>query len=63
MTTVYGIVNFVSHFITIGAPIVAELPFPVPFIVFCANNGVGIFAASMMRELDDVKKKKTTEEI
>jgi hypothetical protein len=59
VTSVYGIVNLVSHFITIGAPIVAELPFPIPFIVFCANNGVGIFAASLMRELDDVKEQKT----
>ena len=54
--TVFGIVNLVSHIITIGAPMVAELPEPVPFIVFCSNAFVAIFACLQLVELDRAKK-------
>ena len=45
VSTVFGIVNFVSHSFTVGAPLVAELPEPFPFCVFSANAGVAIFIA------------------
>jgi hypothetical protein len=38
VATVFGIVNFASHIITIGAPITAELPHPIPQIVFTTNS-------------------------
>ena len=45
VSTVFGIVNFVSHSFTVGAPMVAELPEPYPFCVFSANAFVAIFVA------------------
>jgi hypothetical protein len=44
VATVFGIVNFVSHTITVGAPLVAELKEPIPFYVFCANAFFATFA-------------------
>jgi len=32
VATVFGIVNFFSHSITVGAPMVAELADPIPFV-------------------------------
>lgn len=45
VTQAFGIVNFVSHILTIGAPIVSELPNPIPLVVFSANSFTAIFAA------------------
>jgi len=50
--TVFGIVNLVSHIITVGAPMVAELPEPIPFAVFCSNAFLAIFACLQLVELD-----------
>lgn len=51
VSTVFGIVNFVSHIITIGAPIVAELSQPVPMTVFMINAFVAIFASMGLVEI------------
>ena len=56
VATVFGIVNFVSHSVTVGAPMVAELPEPIPFFVFCANAFLAIFACLQLIELDRAKK-------
>ena len=51
VSTVFGIVNFVSHIITIGAPMVAELSQPIPMTVFMLNAFVAIFAAMGLVEI------------
>ena len=51
VATVFGLVNFVSHLITVGAPLVAELPNPIPFVVFCFNSFIAIFAAARLKEI------------
>ena len=51
VSTVFGLVNFVSHLVTVGAPLVAEIHDPVPFIVFCFNAGIAIFAAMTLKEI------------
>lgn len=56
VSTVFGIVNFVSHSFTVGAPLVAELPEPFPFCVFSANAFFAIFACFHLVELDRAKK-------
>lgn len=56
VTCVFGIVNFVAHLITVAAPIVAEAPEPVPFIVFCFNAFVAIFASLSLKEIEKAKK-------
>ena len=56
VATVFGIVNFVSHSFTVGAPLVAEMPEPFPFLVFCLNAFVAIFACFQLVELDRAKK-------
>ena len=52
VTCVFGIVNFVAHLITVGAPLVAEAPELVPFIVFCLNAFFAIFASIFLKEID-----------
>ena len=43
VTSVFGLVNFISHIVTCGSPIVAELSDPVPFMVFSVNAACGLF--------------------
>ena len=38
--------------ITMGAPMVAETPEPIPFIVFCVNAFIALFICSMLREIE-----------
>ena len=52
VTTALGIVNLVSHLITIAAPMVAELQQPVPMIVFCINAGSAIIFGLQLLEVD-----------
>jgi len=54
-TTVFGIVNFFSHLITIGSPIVAELPEPIPMVVFCCNAASAIIFGLQLIEMDRIK--------
>lgn len=56
VATVFGIVNFFSHFITVGAPLVAEFEDPIPFIVFCSNTFFGIFACTWLVEYNDIER-------
>lgn len=42
VTTAMGAVNLVSHLITIGAPMVAELSEPIPMIIYSINAASGI---------------------
>lgn len=62
VATVFGIVNFFSHSITVGAPMVAELPDPIPFIVFCINSFLAIFACTNLVEYNDLEKNKIAKE-
>lgn len=55
VTTVFGIVNFFSHMITVGAPVVAELEEPIPFVVFCFNSGSAILFSMQLLEVDKAK--------
>lgn len=52
VSTVFGIVNFVSHMITVGAPLVAELHEPIPFTVFSFNSFLAIFICTVLKEID-----------
>jgi hypothetical protein len=52
VSCVFGIVNFVAHLITVGAPLIAEAPEPVPFVVFCLNAFLAIFASLWLVEID-----------
>ena len=54
VASVFGLVNFVSHLITVGAPIVAECPEPVPFVVFCINAFLAIFVSTRLKEIDKI---------
>jgi len=50
LASTYGIANLISHLLTIGAPLVAEIPDPFPFLVFVANTIIAIVAALFLRE-------------
>lgn len=55
VATTFGIVNLMSHLITVLAPMVAEVSKPIPMIVFAANACLAIFFASMLTPLDEIK--------
>jgi hypothetical protein len=55
-TTVFGIVNLLSHIITVLAPMVAEVRAPIPMIVFVANAFLAIFFAFVLTPFDEIKK-------
>ena len=48
LASTYGIVNFVSHFVAVGAPLLAEMPDPYPFVVFLGNSVAGMTASVFM---------------
>ena len=51
VATVFGVVNFVAHNITIGAPVVAELADPIPMVNFCVMSVCSTFAAAFLKEI------------
>lgn len=52
VTSVFGIVNLISHLVTIAAPMVAEIKHPVPMIAFAINGVSGIIFSSLLVPLD-----------
>jgi len=55
VSTVFGIVNFVAHIVTVGAPLVAEIRDPYPFMVFTFNAFIAIFISTRLKEIAPVK--------
>jgi hypothetical protein len=62
ITTAFGYINLVSHLVTTGAPMVAELKEPVPMIVYCCNAASAIFFAWQLLEADIAEKMKKEKE-
>mmetsp|Transcript_42161 Transcript_42161/g.55548 ORF Transcript_42161/g.55548 Transcript_42161/m.55548 type:complete len:87 (-) Transcript_42161:11-271(-) len=52
-STVYAVVNFFAHVIACAGPIVAELPSPIPIVVFLAAVGVSVLATVALKELEE----------
>ena len=50
LSTSFGVINFVSHTIAIAAPILAEVPDPLPFAVFLGNTIAALIAAMFIKE-------------
>lgn len=50
----FGMLNFISHVLAVGSPLVAEIKDPYPFIVFVANAVVSIIACIFVRELPTI---------
>lgn len=51
-STVYAIVNFSAHIVACLAPLVAEIPSPVPFVGFLAAIGVSALFLKTLTELE-----------
>jgi hypothetical protein len=51
-----GLVNLVSHLITIGAPMVAELSEPTPMLIYSINAASAIVFGWQLLEIDMVQK-------
>lgn len=62
VSTTYGIVNLLSHIITVAAPLVAEIGDPYPFIIFVINTGLAITASIFIREIPIEDKLKETDD-
>ena len=52
-STVYAVVNLFAHLIACFAPIVAEIPNPVPFIAYLTAIGISCVATTALNELDN----------
>jgi hypothetical protein len=59
LASTYGLVNFVSHLIAVGAPLLAEVGEPWPFVVFLANSGAGALCSYF---LQDIQKKNNNQQ-
>ena len=51
-STVYAIVNLFAHIIACFAPLVAEIPPPVPFIAYLSAIAISVLATSALNEID-----------
>jgi hypothetical protein len=51
LASTYGIVNFVSHLIAIGAPMLAEVNDPYPFTVFLLNSILGVACSFFVQDI------------
>ena len=54
-STVYAIVNFSAHIVACLAPLVAEIPSPVPFVGFLAAITVSVIFLKTLTELEQPK--------
>lgn len=52
LASTFGLVNFVSHLIAVGAPMVAEVPDPYPFGIFLTNAGIGAISSFFLKEMN-----------
>ena len=52
LATTFGFGNFVSHVLAVGAPLVAEIDDPYPFLIFLANCGVAMASSFFLTEVD-----------
>ena len=51
-STVYAIVNLFAHIIACFAPLVAEIPPPVPFIAYLSAIAISLFATQALNEIE-----------
>lgn len=54
LASTYGIVNFVSHLIAVGAPLLAEMPDPYPFTVFLLNSGIAVLCSFFLQDISNL---------
>lgn len=48
--TTYGICNIGARVISIAAPIIAEMPDPIPIIVFTGTAGLAVVVSGMLKK-------------
>ena len=53
LATSFGIVNLISHLVTVGAPMVAEIKDPLPFLIFLSNAVAAIISSLFLREISE----------
>ena len=52
LSTTFGIANFVSHVLTVPAPLISELEDPIPMLVFLATTLSGGVASLFLTEIN-----------
>jgi hypothetical protein len=45
LASTYGLVNFVSHLIAVGAPLLAEVSDPYPFTIYLLSSVIGLVSS------------------
>lgn len=60
LSSTYGLANFVSHLIAVGAPMLAEVSDPYPYTVFLFNSCVGAVGSYFLQDITQVEGKITT---
>ena len=51
VSSAMGIVNFMAHVFTVGAPLVAETSEPIPFVVYSLLAFVALFVSQRLVEV------------
>lgn len=51
LTSSFGLLNFISHIISIAAPMVAEVSNPYPMGIFLINSIIALISAIFIKEL------------
>ena len=52
LASTFGLVNFISHLIAVGAPMLAEVEDPYPFGVFLMNAVIGAACSFFLKEMN-----------
>lgn len=54
--TSFGICNFFARLFSIGSPLAAEIPEPIPAVIFCVLAGIGLLASFLIyQEKPEIK--------
>ena len=56
-TSSFGILNFISHVAAVCAPLIAEIPDPLPFFIYAINCVLAMFASFFLRQISSEAEK------
>ena len=51
----FGILNFISHVSAVSAPLIAEMPDPLPFLIYAINCVLAMLSSFFLRQISTEK--------
>jgi len=55
LASTYGLVNFVSHLIAVGAPLLAEVSDPYPFTIYLLSSIIGLVSSYFLQDIQKLQ--------